>query len=95
MQLGLNGKKLRGIFAGGLSGWILDSYDLSAMFLLVPVIATLFFPAGDLILAIIGAFAIYFISLVFRPVGGLLFGRFAGKNKVAITGTRRNIALRS
>ena len=64
MQLGINGKKLKGIFAGGLSGWILDSYDLSAMFLLVPVIATLFFPAGDLILAIIGAFAIYFISLV-------------------------------
>ena len=79
MQLGLNGKKLRGIFAGGLSGWILDSYDLSAMFLLVPVIATLFFPAGDLILAIMGAFAIYFISLVFRPVGGLIFGRFADR----------------
>lgn len=89
MQLGLNGKKLRGIFAGGLAGWVLDAYDLSAMFLLVPVIAVLFFPSGNLILAIIGAFAIYFISLVFRPVGGLLFGRFADKRgrKIAMVVT--------
>ncbi len=79
MQLGLKGKKIRGIFAGGISGWVLDSYDLSAMFLLVPVIATLFFPSGDLLLAIVGAFTIYFISLVFRPVGGLIFGRLADK----------------
>jgi MFS family permease len=52
----------------------MDSYDLSMMFLLVPVLADIFFPASAGY-ALAGTLSVYFISLVFRPVGGLLFGR--------------------
>ncbi len=62
------------IFGGAIAGWALDSFDLSMMFLLIPTLAGVFFPAATN-LAIVSTFSIYFISLVFRPLGGLLFGR--------------------
>ena len=67
-------KTARLVFLGALAGWTMDAFDLSAMFLLVPVLAAIFFPSGSSY-AIIGALSIYFISLVFRPLGGLIFGK--------------------
>ncbi|MHB1830159.1 MAG: MFS transporter [Candidatus Micrarchaeaceae archaeon] len=69
-----NPKTAKLVFPGALAGWTMDAFDLSAMFLLVPVLAAIFFPAGSSY-AIIGALSIYFISLVFRPLGGLIFGK--------------------
>ena len=74
-----HGQKIaRRVFPGALAGWTMDAFDLSAMFLLVPVLAAIFFPAGSAY-AIIGALSIYFISLVFRPLGGLIFGKVGDK----------------
>ncbi len=77
------------IFKGAFAGWFLDSFDLSMMFLLVPTIAVIFFPAGDLTFALIGAFSIYFISLLFRPLGGVIFGwvgdKYGRKTSMIIT----------
>lgn len=67
------------VFRGAFAGWFLDSFDLSMMFLLVPTIAAIFFPSGNLTFALIGAFSIYFISLVFRPLGGVIFGHVGDK----------------
>ena len=62
------------IYPGAMAGWVMDSFDLSMMFLLVPVLADLFFPK-NFGLAIVGTWSIYTTTFVFRPVGGALFGR--------------------
>jgi len=62
------------IYPGALAGWIMDAFDLSMMFLLVPVLATIFFPA-NFGLAIVGTWSIYTTTFIFRPVGGAIFGR--------------------
>lgn len=70
------GRKQWYIFSGAMSGWILDSFDLSIMFLLIVPLSELFFPKGDSTLALVETLSVYFVALVFRPLGGLLFGRF-------------------
>ena len=62
------------VYPGALAGWVLDAFDLSMMFLLVPVLAGIFFPA-NFGLAIIGTWSIYTTTFIFRPVGGAIFGR--------------------
>ncbi|MCL4331354.1 MAG: MFS transporter [Candidatus Thermoplasmatota archaeon] len=76
------------VYPGAIAGWIMDAFNLSMMFLLVPVIANQFFPANDG-LAIIGTWSIYTTTFIFRPVGGLIFGRLGDrigrKNTMTIT----------
>ncbi len=69
---------LRSIYPGALAGWIMDSFDLSMMFLLVPALAEAFFPS-NYGLAIVGTWSIYTTTFVFRPVGGLIFGRLGDR----------------
>ncbi len=67
----------------------MDAFDLSMMFLLVPVLAGIFFPAKYGVLAIIGVWSIYTTTFIFRPVGGAIFGRVGDrigrKNAMVIT----------
>ncbi|WP_237265200.1 MFS transporter [Thermoplasma sp. Kam2015] len=56
----------------------MDAFNLSMKFLLVPVLADLFFPA-HYGLAIVGTWSIYTTTFVFRPVGGFIFGRLGDK----------------
>ncbi|BAB59211.1 metabolite transporter [Thermoplasma volcanium GSS1] len=76
------------VYPGAIAGWVMDAFNLSMMFLLVPVIADLFFPA-HYGLAIIGTWSIYTTTFIFRPVGGLIFGRLGDrigrKNTMTIT----------
>jgi Major Facilitator Superfamily. len=69
---------LRRIYVGSLIGWVMDAFDLSMMFLLVPVMADVFFPA-KYGLAIVGTWSIYTTTFVFRPIGGALFGRLGDR----------------
>lgn len=57
------------IYPGALIGWMVDGFDLSMMFLLIPILAPQFFPKESPI-AIIGTWSIYTMTLVFRPLGG-------------------------
>ncbi len=76
------------VYPGALVGWIMDSFDLSMMFLLVPVLSEIFFPQ-NYGLAIIGTWSIYTTTFIFRPVGGVIFGRLGDKigrkNSMVIT----------
>ena len=76
------------IYPGALMGWVMDAFDLSMMFLLVPVLAGIFFPS-NYGLAIIGTWSIYTTTFIFRPVGGAIFGRVGDrigrKNAMVIT----------
>ena len=69
-------------------GWVMDAFDLSMMFLLVPVLAGIFFPS-NYGLAIIGTWSIYTTTFIFRPVGGAIFGRVGDrigrKNAMVVT----------
>ncbi len=66
----------------------MDAFDLSMMFLLVPIMADVFFPA-KYGLAIVGTWSIYTTTFIFRPIGGALFGRLGDvigrKNTMMIT----------
>ncbi len=68
----------RRVFVGSLAGWVMDAFDLSMMFLLVPVMADVFFPA-KYGLAIVGTWSIYTTTFVFRPIGGVIFGRLGDR----------------
>ncbi|MCL4387577.1 MFS transporter [Candidatus Marsarchaeota archaeon] len=76
------------IYPGALIGWVMDAFDLSMMFLLVPVLAGIFFPS-NYGLAIIGTWSIYTTTFIFRPVGGAIFGRVGDrigrKNAMVVT----------
>lgn len=66
------------VYPGAFIGWMVDGFDLSMMFLLIPILAPQFFPKSSAI-AIIGVWSIYTITLVFRPLGGILFGILGDK----------------
>lgn len=70
--------QLRRIYIGSLAGWVMDAFDLSMMFLLVPAMADAFFPA-KYGLALVGTWSIYTTTFIFRPIGGVLFGRLGDK----------------
>ncbi len=80
MEIKTNQKKINpwDVYPGAFIGWMVDGFDLSMMFLLIPVLASQFFPKGSAI-AIIGVWSIYTITLVFRPLGGTLFGILGDK----------------
>lgn len=64
---------------GAWLGWVMDSYDLSMMFLLIVPMSLLFFPKEAAYFAIIGTLSVYFLTLVFRPLGGFIFGILGDK----------------
>jgi MFS family permease len=66
------------VYPGAFIGWMVDGFDLSMMFLLIPILAPQFFPKSSAI-AIIGVWSIYTITLVCRPLGGILFGILGDK----------------
>lgn len=82
------GKSLRGLYAGGLVGWIMAIWDLTIMVLLVGPISTLFFPDTVRYMAITATISIYLATSVFRSAGGFVFGRIGD-----ILGRRHSMVL--
>ncbi len=69
----------KAIVFGSWFGWTLDGYDLVLMLFVISSVNQLFFPSGDPILSLLATFASYVITLIMRPVGGAVFGRFGDK----------------
>lgn len=57
-----------------LLGNVIDHFDASIYLFLAPVMAPLFFPYPDLVIALIMAYGILATSIVARPVGTYIFG---------------------
>lgn len=70
---------VRTIIFGSWLGWALDGYDLVLMLFVISSVSQLFFPSGDQKLSLIATFATYAITLIVRPVGAAIFGRFGDK----------------
>ncbi len=78
----------RGIYAGGLTGWIMAVWDLTVMVLLVGPISTLFFPDTGRFMAITATISIYLATSVFRSAGGFIFGHIGD-----ILGRKRSMVM--
>lgn len=80
-------------------GWAFDLFDLFLLLYVAPVLATVFFPSGRQMLSLAGIYAAFTATLVMRPAGGWLFGRYAdrrGRRRamvVAATGVGVSTAL--
>ncbi len=68
------GKSFRGLYVGGLVGWIMAIWDLTIMVLLVIPISSLFFPDSGSFMAVTATISIYLATSVFRSAGGFIFG---------------------
>ena len=69
----------KAIIFGSWFGWALDGYDLVLMLFVISSINHLFFLSSDPFLNLLATFATYIITLIVRPVGGIIFGHFGDK----------------
>lgn len=61
-------------------GWAFDLYDLFILLYVAPVLAKVFFPSSEQMLSLAGIYAAFTATLVMRPVGGWVFGRYADRH---------------
>jgi len=64
---------------GGTIGWMVDVYDLTLVLFVTAIIASAFFPPTDPLLSLLYVFSSYALSLLFRPLGGIIFGHVADR----------------
>jgi MFS family permease len=63
--------------AAAVIGNALEWYDFTIYFYLATTLARLFFPGASQTEKLLSALAAFGVAFVFRPLGGVLFGRFA------------------
>lgn len=82
------------IFAG-IFGNILESYDFGVYAFFSPILATVFFPNNEPLIALLLTFGIFSLSFLVRPLGGVVFGylgdHFGRKNTLLISITLMSI----
>ncbi len=65
--------------SAGAGGNLLEWYDFGIYGLLAPVLATVFFPAGDRIASLIGAYGLFAAGFAMRPIGGVVLGHLGDR----------------
>ncbi|MFE7131365.1 MFS transporter [Streptomyces sp. NPDC057638] len=60
-------------------GNFIESFDWLAYGLFAPLFAAQFFPSGNSLTSVLGAFAVLGAGVLMRPLGGILLGRFADR----------------
>nr|WP_202905253.1 MFS transporter [Vulcanisaeta thermophila] len=64
---------------GGYLSWIMDAYDLGAVLVTSPILGQLFFPRVGGALAILYSALPIVFTVLFRPIGGFVFGYIGDK----------------
>jgi MFS family permease len=64
---------------GGTIGWMVDVFDLTLVLFVTNIIASAFFPPVSPTLQLLYVFSTYALTLLARPLGGIIFGHFADK----------------
>ncbi len=64
---------------GGVVGNFVEWFEYGVYGYLATVIATLFFPPGDRVAALLATYSVLALSAFIRPLGGVIFGRFGDK----------------
>jgi MFS transporter, MHS family, proline/betaine transporter len=63
--------------AASCLGWSLALFDLLILLYVAPVVGRLFFPANSPMVSLTGVYAGFAVTMVMRPVGAAVFGRYA------------------
>lgn len=72
-------RKIKKIFFLACLGNVLEFYDFSIYFFLLPIISPLFFPAKDHVTSFLLAFSMFFVGFIARPLGAIIFGYIGDK----------------
>ena len=72
----MNNKK---VFFAGVLGNVIEFYDFTLFGFFAPLIARLFFPSFDPRTALLLTLAIFSVSFLMRPIGGILFGHIGDR----------------
>lgn len=73
------GKTHRRSVTATVVGNFIESFDWLGYGLFAPLFADRFFPSGNALTSVLGAFAVLGVGVLMRPLGGLLLGRFADR----------------
>lgn len=61
-------------------GWGLDFFDLLLVLFVAPVIGKVLFPSDSQMLSIAAVYAGFGVTILFRPLGSIIFGHYADKH---------------
>ncbi len=64
---------------GGMLGWMVDVFDLTLVLFIASVLGMYFFPPTNLVARLLFVFASYSLTLLARPLGGIIFGHIADR----------------
>jgi MHS family proline/betaine transporter-like MFS transporter len=70
---------LRRATAAGFVGTFIEWFDYAAYGFLATVIAQVFFPKSDPTTSLLAAYAVFALSFIVRPIGGVIWGHFGDK----------------
>lgn len=70
-------RHMRSAIVASTLGWALDLFDLFLLLYVAPVIGALFFPSEYPTLSLAAVYASFAVTLLMRPVGSAVFGRYA------------------
>lgn len=70
--------KARAVIVASIGGG-LEMYDFSIYIFFAPIVAQLFFPQNNSLIAILNTFAVFALGYFARPIGAVLFGHFGDK----------------
>ncbi|WP_157087650.1 MFS transporter [Oceanobacillus damuensis] len=80
-------KGLKKIIGGSAYGNMIEWFDYATYGYLATIIASVFFAPGDSTAALLNTFAIFALSFLVRPIGGLIWGYYGdriGRKKVLV-----------
>lgn len=62
-----------------VAGNLVEHFDWLGFGLFAPLFATQFFPSHDPVVALLNTFAVFAAGMFFRPLGGIILGRYADR----------------
>lgn len=80
-------KGMRQILSGSAFGNMIEWFDYASYGYLATIIASVFFAPGDKTAALLSTFAIFALSFLVRPIGGLVWGHYGdrlGRKKILV-----------
>ena len=72
-------RRQRKSFAASIVGQLLEWYEWSAYAVFAPFIAVALFNPDDAVSGLLATFGVFAIGFLFRPLGGIVFGRIADR----------------
>ncbi|MGE6897421.1 MFS transporter [Priestia flexa] len=80
-------KEMKKILSGSAFGNMIEWFDYASYGYLATIIASVFFAPGDTTAALLSTFAIFALSFIVRPIGGIVWGYYGdriGRKKILV-----------